>query len=217
MGRRVVSPRCRRPVRPRSPGHGPLPDLLRRRKGHEVVRLVESVGPDVLGITFDTANVLVRGEDPVAAARRVAPDVRATHLRDSALGVLPDGLGCIFAAVGQGVIDWPGLMGELFAAAPDLHASIEPAGSTLVVPSPYRDPIWRDAHPNLDDVEVDTLVRLAEGYDKRAANGEVPAFADLPNTLYDGDKFITSSAAILRKVLADLGDGLKADGDAPRS
>ena len=172
---------------------------------HEVVRLVESVGPDVLGITFDTANVLVRGEDPVAAARRVAPYVRATHLRDSALGVLPDGLGRIFAAVGQGVIDWPGLMGELFTAVPDLHASIEPAGSTLVVSIPYSDPVWRDAHPDLDDVEVDTLVRLAEDYAKRAENGEVPAFADLPGATYDGDEFIRSSAAVLRGVLADLG------------
>jgi sugar phosphate isomerase/epimerase len=37
------------------------------------VRLVEHIGPEVLGITFDTGNVLARCEDPVAAARRVAP------------------------------------------------------------------------------------------------------------------------------------------------
>ena len=123
--------------------------------------------------------------------------------------MLPDGLGRIFAAVGQGVIDWPGLMGELFTAVPDLHASIEPAGSTLVVSIPYRDPVWRDAHPDLDDVEVDTLVRLAEDYAKRAENGEVPAFADLPTATYDGDEFIRSSAAVLRGVLADLGAGVR--------
>jgi sugar phosphate isomerase/epimerase len=40
---------------------------------HEVVALISAVGPDVLGVTFDPANVVVRGEDPLAAAQRVAP------------------------------------------------------------------------------------------------------------------------------------------------
>src|SRR5262249_8369500 len=42
----------------------------------ECVRLVEAVGPDVMGVVFDTSNVLHRGEDPVAAAGRIAPYVR---------------------------------------------------------------------------------------------------------------------------------------------
>ena len=73
---------------------------------YEVVRLVESVGPDVLGVTFDTANVVVRGEDPVAAARRVAPYTRATHLRDFVLGEQDGVFGRVFAPIGQGSIDW---------------------------------------------------------------------------------------------------------------
>lgn len=93
----------------------------------EVVRLVESVGPDVMGITFDTANVLVRGEDPVAAARRVAPYVRATHLRDSILRRTDTGLTRTFSPCGLGVIDWAGLLGALLEQVPDLDASIEPA------------------------------------------------------------------------------------------
>ena len=67
---------------------------------YEVVRLVESVGPDVLGVTFDTANVVVRGEDPVAAARRVAPYTRATHLRDFVLGEQDGVFGRVFAPIG---------------------------------------------------------------------------------------------------------------------
>ena len=49
-------------------------------------------------------------------------------------------------------------------------------------------------------------MRLAADYAKRAENGEVPAFADLPTATYDGDEFIRSSAGVLRSVLADLGD-----------
>lgn len=39
----------------------------------ELVRLVEAVGPDVIGIVYDTANALHRVEHPVWTARRVAP------------------------------------------------------------------------------------------------------------------------------------------------
>ena len=58
----------------------------------EVVRLVEAVGPDVMGVTFDVANVLQRGEDPVAAAHRVGPYVRQTHLKDFALTFVEEGI-----------------------------------------------------------------------------------------------------------------------------
>jgi hypothetical protein len=34
----------------------------------------------------------------------------------------------------------------------------------------------------------------------------VTPFAELPNAPYDGDAFITSSAAILRQVLADVAE-----------
>ncbi|MDR2997469.1 MAG: sugar phosphate isomerase/epimerase, partial [Microbacterium sp.] len=57
----------------------------------ELARMGEEVG-ERFGVTLDLANVVVRGEDPVAAARRMAPFVRQTHMRDVALFTTPQGL-----------------------------------------------------------------------------------------------------------------------------
>lgn len=170
----------------------------------EVVRLVESVGPDVMGITFDTANILVRGEEPVAAARRVAPYVRATHLRDSILRRTDTGLTRTFSPCGLGVIDWAGLLGALLEQVPDLDASIEPAGPTLAIPIGTRDESWRALHPDLVEAEVVELERLADDYDRRAAEGEVPTLEDFRATPFDGENFVLRSAEHLRTTLAAL-------------
>src|SRR5262249_8765509 len=51
----------------------------------ELLRLIDEFGPERLGLTFDTGNVLVQGEDPIAVARRIAPYVRQTHIKDAIL------------------------------------------------------------------------------------------------------------------------------------
>ncbi|MEA5455849.1 sugar phosphate isomerase/epimerase [Sinomonas sp. JGH33] len=168
---------------------------------NEVVRLVEAVGPDVLGITFDSANVLARGEDPVAAARRVAPYVRATHLRDSVLAFTDFGLARSFSPCGLGVIDWDGVLGALWEHSPDLWASIEPAAPTMQMPIGLSDDAWRALHPDLDDDEVGELFRLARDYDERAQRGEVPTIAEFRAQPYDGEAFILRSAEHLRAAL----------------
>ncbi|MCA4134974.1 sugar phosphate isomerase/epimerase [Arthrobacter sp. M4] len=171
---------------------------------NEVVRLVESVGPDVLGITLDTANVLARGEDPVAAARRVAPYVRATHLRDSVLAITDFGLARSFSPCGLGVIDWDGVLGALWEHNPDLWASIEPAAPTMQMPIGLSDEAWRAVHPDLDPAEVAELYRLARDYDERARRSEVPTIEEFRAQAYDGEAFIRRSAEHLRATLAGI-------------
>ncbi|WP_415854994.1 sugar phosphate isomerase/epimerase family protein [Sinomonas sp. G460-2] len=168
---------------------------------NEVVRLVESVGPDVLGITLDTANVLARGEDPVAAARRAAPYVRATHLRDSVLAITDFGLARSFSPCGLGVIDWDGVLGALWEHSPDLWASIEPAAPTMQMPIGLSDDAWSALHPDLDPDEVAALFRLARDYDARAQRGEVPTIEEFRAQPYDGEDFIRRSAEHLRSAL----------------
>jgi sugar phosphate isomerase/epimerase len=51
----------------------------------ELLRLIEEFGPDRIGLTFDTGNVIVQGEDPVTVSRTIAPYVRQTHVKDAVL------------------------------------------------------------------------------------------------------------------------------------
>ena len=48
----------------------------------QLVWMVEEIGPHVLGINLDTANMLIHAEDPVMAAKRVAPYTHLTHAKD---------------------------------------------------------------------------------------------------------------------------------------
>lgn len=172
---------------------------------YEVVRLVEAVGPDVIGVTFDTANVVVRGEDPVEAARRVAPYTRATHLRDFVLGEQEGVFGRVFAPIGQGSIDWDAVLGILHAANPELPLSIENAGPTLHLPIGLDDPEWVALHPDLDPEEVASLRAMATAYRERVSRGEALPLGDLRAIPYDGAHFIDVSAKALREVLSRIG------------
>ncbi|GIM91586.1 sugar phosphate isomerase/epimerase family protein [Paractinoplanes toevensis] len=167
----------------------------------EVVRLVEEAGPDAFGITFDTANVLVRGEDPIAAAHRVAPYTRQSHVRDVALAFTDDGIGRFLAPCGQGVIDWPALLAPLLEHAPDATLSIEGiVRSRAEMPLFVDDPVWQAAHPDLTVTELAEVYRLTRSYADRA-------HLDLLRRPTGADEelaFITDSVAHLRTVLKEL-------------
>ncbi|CAN7348791.1 TIM barrel protein [Devosia sp. LjRoot16] len=91
---------------------------------YECLDLVERVGPDTLGISCDPANMLVRLEHPLAAARRLAPHITQVHIDDATLSFEGDtDLRRHLAPVGEGIIDWPSLLALLPAAKPliELH------------------------------------------------------------------------------------------------
>lgn len=172
----------------------------------EVVRLVESAGGDVFGITFDSANVVVRGEDPVAAARRAAPFIRQTHLRDVVLVPNQHGIGRLVVPIGQGVIDWTALRDAL-SAAPAANYSIEGAfPGTAELPGTEMslfldDPEWRASHVDLTESELDWARWHAARF---AAEPEREHREHvLRSTVTDDDAiaFIVDSAAALRRLL----------------
>ena len=177
----------------------------------ECVRLVEAVGPDVMGITFDTANVLQRGEDPVAAARRVAPYVRQTHVKDVALVFGTEGVDRQPRPCGQGVIDFRAILTILAEARPDLNLSIENSTArSAIAPIQIFDPVWLAAHPDLSIAEFAAFVQLVRQYEGRIARGEVPDVASYqaqPFGYAEAVAYIQDSAAYLRGILAEMGRG----------
>lgn len=174
----------------------------------EVVRLVEAVGPDAVGITYDSANVVARAEDPVEAARRVAPYVRMSHVRDVALFRTDYGIGRMLAPCGEGVMDWPAILAALGEQRPDLRLSIENSRDRTVMPMHVYDPAWLAAHPDLTTTELAETFRLTHAYEDMAAAGERPTFDHLTGTPCDGPeqlRFISRTAAHLREILASAG------------
>jgi sugar phosphate isomerase/epimerase len=180
----------------------------------EVVRLVEAIGPDVMGVTFDVANVCQRGEDPLAAAHRVAPYVRQTHLKDVALMFTEEGILRQVRPCGQGVVQYDAILPLLFSTRPTdqpaLNLTIENSsvhGRGLI---DIWDPAWMPAHPDLPPAEVAQFFRLVKGWETRAAGGETPTFDAYEVSPHDYEhtvRFIKESSAYLRDLCMRLGLG----------
>ncbi|CAN5499454.1 sugar phosphate isomerase/epimerase [soil metagenome] len=170
---------------------------------YEVVRLVEAVGPDVIGITFDTGNVVVRGEDPVAAARRVAPYTYLTHLKDPLLTFGPQGLVRRINPCGLGAIDWPTVLAILAEHNPQLHLTLEDHKNTLALP--FYEASWQQMHPDLNVAELAELFRLAYTCEARIRQGAIPdpaIYEPIPYAEQWRERLL-QSAAHLRQILVE--------------
>lgn len=188
----------------------------------ELVRLVEEVGPDTTGIVFDTANVLQRAEHPVWAARRVAPYVRQSHIKDALIAYDGEVLDFQMRPCGGGVVDFRAIMPILAAANPDLNLSIENYESFSDRPrNPPKmiieiaDPKWLEGHPDLSVEEYADYMKMVQDYAARIASGEVldrESFAAwaVKNYHYaETVDYIKTSAAHVRGICEELGLPLK--------
>jgi 3-oxoisoapionate decarboxylase len=122
----------------------------------EYVGLFEAVGSPHFGMCFDTGNCLRNGDEPVAAARTLAKWVYATHTKDVAPLYGWDPKDWMFFAtvpVGQGIVNFPGIVEEL-----------EKAGYTglYAVELDYMDPKYRD-----EDLAVKSSISYLKGLQKR--------------------------------------------------
>ncbi|CDZ30132.1 sugar phosphate isomerase/epimerase [Neorhizobium galegae] len=148
----------------------------------EILRLIEKVGEDCMGVVFDTANGLQRAEHPVFAAKRVAPYVRQTHIKDAYVGRAAGGLDFQTRPVGRGIVDFATIIPILAKANPDLNLSLEVAASVEDKPRrtyprqciEINDPIWRAGHPDLTAEELKAYLASVDACEKRVAAGEIP-------------------------------------------
>lgn len=184
----------------------------------EIVRLIEEVGPDVLGVVFDVPNVTHRGEDPVAAARRVAPYVRQTQLRDIVHEFVPDGVSREIRPCGQGLVNWDTILPLLYQHSPDLTLTIEnPEVHRRALVQIY-DPVWHGGHPDLTAAELAEYVRLSLLCERQMATGTWPTFDQFDAIPFDYDRtvwFIQESAAYLRRICRDQNLGATLADPAP--
>ncbi|MBY5399186.1 sugar phosphate isomerase/epimerase [Rhizobium leguminosarum] len=147
----------------------------------EILRLIEKVGADCVGVVFDTANGLQRGEHPVFAAKRLAPYIRQTHIKDAYVGRAPGGLDFQTRPAGGGIVDFAAILPILADANPTLNLSLEVAQSVADKPrkaNPRQcieidDPIWRAGHPDLTADELAAYMAMVDAYEKRVASGAV--------------------------------------------
>lgn len=91
----------------------------------ELLSLLELIGSEWVGVCLDTGNPLALLEDPLAAARALAPHAKSVHLKDYQLLALPTGFALLGCALGEGVVDLPAILEVLQREAPEATLSVE--------------------------------------------------------------------------------------------
>lgn len=162
----------------------------------EVARLIEAVGPDVLSCCLDTGNVVSRGEDPLAAARRVAPYVTQMHAKDCIVYFSPDGRGLRrqIKPCGQGIVNFPEIFKLLAANGNDIHVQIEDHKGAMRME--IFDPAWNAHHPDMQLDEVLYLVKMACRAHQDEAAGRLPNIAAYEQEPYEAQRSARMHQAI---------------------
>jgi sugar phosphate isomerase/epimerase len=137
----------------------------------ELVVMLDRLGPEVAGVTFDTGNLLMRLDEPIAAAERLAPHVLATHVKDAILASTPRGLCWQARPVGSGIVPMPDILALLIHANPELTLSIELHPRTYDLP--IFDETWLSFFPDLRPESLAGIVDLAERCERRFAEGSL--------------------------------------------
>ncbi|GGD88788.1 sugar phosphate isomerase/epimerase family protein [Paenibacillus nasutitermitis] len=137
-----------------------------------LLRVVEAVGADICGICLDTANTLVNGEDPVLAAKRVAPYTHLTHAKDGITFFSDNGVKRQGKAPGQGVVDFAQIIPILREYNPNLPLSIE--DHKWIFEFSIFNKEWIDNNPELTSFELGQFVKLAWQTEKKLASGVIP-------------------------------------------
>ncbi|HMR33094.1 MAG TPA: sugar phosphate isomerase/epimerase family protein [Geminicoccaceae bacterium] len=185
----------------------------------EVLGLIEAVGEEVMGVVLDTLNPMQRGEHPVWAAKRVAPYVRQTHIKDAYVAYMPDGITIQSRACGEGAVDFREVLKILAAHNPTLNLSLECAGPREADFVPRHtlievfQPEWLASHPDLGIEEYAAFLELVQNYSARIASGEVATWDQYVTAPFGYDESIAAikkSAAHLRSVCAELNLPLEA-------
>ena len=129
---------------------------------HELLRLFEMCDADPgdwLGVVLDTMNVLTMLEDPIRATERILPWVVATHVKDGGLRAVSNGFETFPTAVGDGVVNLPGIIRRLADSGRPVHLSVEDHGGTFVLET--RDECFLAKFPDLAADEMADLEALA--------------------------------------------------------
>lgn len=91
----------------------------------DMLHLCDAVGGDHIGITLDAVNPLAVGEEPLRTARALGHRIANVHLKDYRIFPSSSGYRLVRCAIGDGVLDVPGLFAILAEQAPRATCHIE--------------------------------------------------------------------------------------------
>lgn len=131
-------------------------------QARELKTLVEAAGPDVLGVCLDSGNPLWMLEDPHLTLELLGPYAEVSHIRDTAVWRVPEGVAVRWLNMGEGNVDIDGWIKKLIQMRPGLPLIFE----NLVSAQPriirvYNPETWKNFQ-KMPAWELSRFLALAE-------------------------------------------------------
>ena len=137
-------------------------------QGHQLKHLIEAAGPDFVGACLDSGNPAWTLEDPHVTLDALHPYVLTSHVRDSAVWRVPEGLAVAWVRMGEGNVDIDGYCRKYAALCPGRALSLE---SIVTGPRVFatRDPKFWDAYRDIPAWDFARFLEIAERGQPRTA------------------------------------------------
>lgn len=127
----------------------------------EQLDLLNHLGSDVIGVTFDFGNNLALLEDPLDMVKALAPAIMSTHLKDMAMAEYEDGFLLSEVPLGKGILDLKEMMEICTKANPSVSFNLE-----MITRDPLEVPVFKDQFwttmPDLKASDLAKTLKLAK-------------------------------------------------------
>ena len=139
-------------------------------QAREMKAMIEAAGADVMGVCLDSGNPVWMLEDPHMTLEMLGPYALTSHVRDSAVWKVPEGIAVRWVNMGEGNVDIDGWIRTFIAAKPGMPIIFE----NLVSRNPrvhriYDQAFWSN-WPKMPASELSRFLAIAErGTPKPAA------------------------------------------------
>ena len=140
-------------------------------QARELKRLIESAGPDFVGVCLDSGNPLWTLEDPHLTLETLSPYVLTSHVRDSAVWTVPEGAAVAWVRMGEGNVGIDRYVRDYARLCPGKALSME----TIVTGPrvfPYRKAAFWENYRATPAWEFERFLQLADDGKPR---GPVPS------------------------------------------
>lgn len=130
-------------------------------QARELKMLVEEAGPDFVGVCLDSGNPLWTIEDPHLTLLTLYPYVLTSHVRDSAVWIVPQGAAVTWVQMGRGNVDIDSYVKKYLELCPGKALSMECIifGPRVL---PFKEPGFWDAYRSTPAWEFERYVAIAE-------------------------------------------------------
>jgi sugar phosphate isomerase/epimerase len=131
-------------------------------QAREIKAMVEAAGRDILGVCLDSGNPVWMLEDPHMTLEMLAPYADTSHIRDSAVWRVPDGIAVRWVNMGDGNVNIDGWIRKFIALRPGIPLIFENLVSRQPRVFKVFEPKFWDNYRKMPAWEFSRFVTIAE-------------------------------------------------------